>query len=866
MNSKSLYDKYKKDNKAVIGWILNVSNVLIDTPKEGFSTKLTINTTGVIRSSEILSRAKLIVERKVPVPDFVYRWLLSVIHKRSQANRSWKVMEESNPYLKRSNDNHRAFISTLEEAFRVLGGETWLSSTDSDNNHSPDFDALAGAFSTLTVDQIDGSSNDGSAQGSPKRSKSRHVGKGKAKKKPKSQKPPKEVPLESVRLLEAEEDKTEYLIAVDAMVREWMEARIFVHHNWGEVAYGGFNSAAAAGVSKIAVAMAKRTAATISVDFEGYDSYEKIISMINGGHFDKPCGNFNIEVMSPKGNQLQALDVQEHFLMHAYMYLKEFLIDFQKNRTGKPTNKMQKRLNKWNPDLDLEKVTLQERLAWRRDYTIKWLFDLVNVYSSTRAIGGEKLEDVDWSLSGPVGSRRSMFGLNDFAAAITTIAMKKQGSDIGRLIEPHRVFELQLIIDSFTVSKGWTLSAQGHILRTPPPKKHFQPRRDIDIFLGKGTTLPGFCGSIERLQTLLETGKRMKPYQKTFDTLESARQELATLGEYNNGNESMPPSQFAQGGSNGFYDYSPYLCGAALEEAMGIAFRTIMKHWDDMPDTTLLLTLQRVLYNSGYLQEPVGLCKDLEWLLQESFFEADYIKYFQKANHPTSIRRVSLLTACQDASWNVSAIPDERVPFAGGLFTYRIGQTKRVTVSENNTRLERTPLVKRALKSGYTEAQIMGVADFPLFDLYRQSQGSSSGSSAGKELDVNLFLALVRQDLAYDISGSINSNRNKPFSTLNYASVTCWVQTVLLAMEKRLREAKSLCIPGKGRYKDKRLNMVHRAIEKLDMESLKVMAEVLNSHRCDFESYAYWEDVDWEKKREDAKEKGIVYKSAFMVK
>jgi hypothetical protein len=121
---------------------------------------------------------------------------------------------------------------------------------------------------------------------------------------------------------------------------------------------------------------------------------------------------------------------------------------------------MQAQLDNWDPMFDLSRATNDERLRWRRSYTINWLYDLVNVFSSIvvqrNTMKGEKhvYENVDWSTTGPWHVHRRLFGLNEFAGDITYLAMQKQHVDVRQKILPHHVFQLQCIVDSLTASRG----------------------------------------------------------------------------------------------------------------------------------------------------------------------------------------------------------------------------------------------------------------------------------------------------------------------------------------------------------------------------------------------------------------------------
>ncbi|KAI8930952.1 hypothetical protein NX059_011967 [Plenodomus lindquistii] len=114
-------------------------------------------------------------------------------------------------------------------------------------------------------------------------------------------------------------------------------------------------------------------------------------------------------------------------------------------------------------------------------------------------------EEVDWSTTGPWNQHRRLFGLNEFAGFVTTLAMQRPGTDIRKRILPHHVFQLQCVVDSLTASRGWTLSfLRGHIL-TAPARKFF-PRRDVDLFLDREVQRDGrgLLQSIDILKQLLQ--------------------------------------------------------------------------------------------------------------------------------------------------------------------------------------------------------------------------------------------------------------------------------------------------------------------------------------------------------------------------
>lgn len=105
------------------------------------------------------------------------------------------------------------------------------------------------------------------------------------------------------------------------------------------------------------------------------------------GKDDMPKGVFHMSLHGPEPGSdtvidFGYLDVQEHFLVYAYRDLLDFITDFQKTRSGKPTKPILKEIQNWDPTFDLQQATKEQRIKWRRAYTINWLYDLVNVFSS----------------------------------------------------------------------------------------------------------------------------------------------------------------------------------------------------------------------------------------------------------------------------------------------------------------------------------------------------------------------------------------------------------------------------------------------------------------------------------------------------
>lgn len=180
------------------------------------------------------------------------------------------------------------------------------------------------------------------------------------------------------------------------------------------MAYSGLNGAIAASLTNMAVAMVKQTCIAVFADFPGHESYEMIMKTFTRGDLDKAQGMFGVTLYRISGPSRQteklvenAIDAKEQFWVHTYNDLVAFITDFQKNRSGKPTKAMQAQIKDWNPKFALQRTTNDERVKWRRSFTINWLYDLVNVFSSVviqhNTMNGQNhaYENVDWSTTGP---------------------------------------------------------------------------------------------------------------------------------------------------------------------------------------------------------------------------------------------------------------------------------------------------------------------------------------------------------------------------------------------------------------------------------------------------------------------------------
>lgn len=813
MIPRNTYLAYKRDTRYLLYWMIHTSNAILkssrrpesggtagDAPSGEASKKnedpgvesLAINTTGRTTTAGLLSMSELIANHMKSIPSVIYRLLQSVIEARSIAYAAFQQFTAANPdeEVEKANASHKHFIDTLTRAFEILGGNTWAASQKTEKEATDDLEEVifSNKFSALNLNQqTDGgaveeeaSENDSTDEAGPSNAAPRRrqqkkgsskAKKGKRGKKAKKRRPAKEpnlddVPLESYGFEGDGSEMTDYMMAVYSIFKEMVELRSYLSGVWAEVAYDGLNSAIAGTVSNMAIAMIKRTAAAIFVDFPGHDSYATIIRAITRGNVETAQGMFKTKLLAQDGSgsfrevvKERSLDVKEQFFVHAYQDLVDFLTDFQKTRSGKPTKAMLAEIKDWDPNFNLQQATEEQRIKWRRSYTINWLYDLVNVFSSIvvqrNTMKGEnhRLEAVDWSPRGPWSCHRRLFGLNEFAGHITSLAMQKPGTDFHKRILPHHVFQLQCIVDSMTVSRGWSLSTlTGHVLRTPA--RGFRARRDVDLFLDRDNKRPmtGYLMATTVLTKLLEKDElqygdnRHKPKRETLDAAQWDFVNWLGESKYMHGLTDIPPSRFSATDSNGLWEYSPFLCGVGLAEGLEISYLIGMAIWDQMAEPMLLVHLHNKLVQTGYITKPVGLFATLQDLMADSFFvdgkapTSDFGKalntYMENIRSRASQRQrraaieearnapdlhgilnpsnnrffkaKSNLVLYRMADWNLDRIPDSDVNFPSVLGMLRLGQTKRIVdPATGELRLEETDLVRKARAGGMADEVIL---------------------------------------------------------------------------------------------------------------------------------------------------------------
>ncbi|KAK1751033.1 hypothetical protein QBC47DRAFT_434777 [Echria macrotheca] len=959
MASRNIYLAYKRDTSHLIYWMVQTSNAIIKRcgpSKLGDNAPKSLNTSGAVTVAGLVSLAKFIARHLEKTPSPILRLFQSVINARTATHAAFQMMVANNPdpQVAKSNASHKLFIDALNAAFTALGGKAGIEADDggsSSDEEDPDQLVLANIYLALSLeDEAGNESSDEpdepakpSSSAPPRRVQPR-PGRGKKgkrgkKKQQKATQPAKEsledVPIESYRIIQDEEGiVTEYLMAVWDLVKEWVDLRHTLQDIWREVAYDGLNSAVAGTVSNVAISMVRQSAASMFVDFPGHDTYEIVMNTITRGNVDKAQGNYTVSLFQlahdgSKASTIRqtSIDVREEFLIRAYRDLLDFIADFQQTRSGKPTRRMLAEIKDWDPNFNLERATNEERIRWRRAYTINWLYDLVNVFSSVVVqrinLKGERhvLEEVDWSVRGPWGEHRVIFGINEFAADVTTWAMQKPGTDVRGRILPHHVFQLQIIVDALAVSRGWSISVlRGHILT--PPARGYRPRRDVDLFVDRENKRcgQGFLQGADVLKQILDQ-PQIRPsvasgrHGQVTEMLEGFMWDFCHwLGEsmYKYGLNTIPPSRFSHADSNGLWEYSPFLCG------------------DQVPEVMCAVHLHNMLVQRRYIKQPVGLYASLAEIFPYSFFkdgkapESDFVKGLIDLIGPATSRRStrnrtahhreiattasstihelfttdinmffkdkSLLVALRRANWIPENIADENIPIPSVLCALRLASMKKVPSEAEETvlmrRMRSSPRASRKKDAGdwldktfWSGRELLAVDEQPVDQAARErvrdllaeefagftdkdGQGGRGKNTDQLGASPGFKLTLLKFDIATDVCG-----RN-PISALNCIWVAARIVMLLVSIEENLQKARNplycrIYESGAPQH-EKRVDLVLGALTGEDEECLRIMAETFESPRAGFMNHIYWNDLDEMHGMGMAKDKGRVTQAELM--
>ncbi|KAI4731415.1 hypothetical protein E4T49_00622 [Aureobasidium sp. EXF-10728] len=844
-----------------------------------------VNTTGQVTTKELVNMARLVASRlsQQQIPSTIFRLLHSVISARSSAHAAFVQMTSNyeDNEMKKSNETHKYFIDRLTEAFQVLGGSKWASkrATELDEPHSneeiEEF-IFSNVFSALELHQCadDVSDDEADSETLPATKHSHRTSKAKRNHRSKQKKTQRkrtansqavlDVPLENYCLVDGPESVlADYRMALVSVFVEWWKLREHVQIRWLNVAYEDFNSAIAGAVSEMAITMIRKTALAVFVEFpSGFDTYQAMTRDFNHDDLE------DLFLSNP--------EIGEAFSMHIYQDLLDFLIDYQKNRTGKPTKRMQAKLSDWDPYFNLQQANMQERIAWRRSYTINWLYDLVNVFShiviQENKITTERqaYETIEWSVKTPYHRSRKLFGMERFAEVITTLAMQQPGSDVQSQIFPHHVFQLQCVIDSFTASRGWAPGMQrqyGHFTKATPGKA--SPTECLELFLGNQDS--GFLSGAAALSSRLKeyqssSGDKLACFRITWMLLDRLSVQLKDwLGKSAGAFANEVSSRFSKHSQNGLWEYNPFLCGVGLVEALEISYRLSMLCWDTSTEVLAMLRLQELLVQKGYMTQfdellsfltincaphgphPSDLSSRARTELESRGFSR-VAKY--KHRDPEMVigvcldmkdalsvdgnfifRRKSQLLVYHESDWDTARLVENRESDFS-LLKSLATVWDRDKLGEDS----KDDLILRLYRENATRFNnaFAGASSTP-----ESSEIAASAQRLGhSEYGPNGLgqLVLAEWDIVNDVCSKI------PLSAIDYTWVTMKFMTIFDAVEKRLTESRNplylQCI-----HLRKRMNYLEALIQQGlsgHEECLTVLAAEMEKHPMSVEKSLYW--------------------------
>jgi hypothetical protein len=901
MADHTAYARYKRNQKHLVHWIVNIA-AHIFKKDPSYNTE-NIALTGEISLATLKSLSELIVKRLRWVPETLFQLFELVIDHRKKTHNTYVQSTAINPdpEIQAINESHQHWIEGLSEAFEILGGDRWLGREAWQKEYENAYDPsaideaevdFANMFAMLRLHKLlegegegdtDAGSGDSSeehqlAKGSTKRSsKGRKMNKRGRKPKEKgktaqstSSSHPREIPLESCRIIE---DETDYSMAVMSIAELWIQLRHEMMGNWYGVAYNGMNTAVASSSCKVAIGMIKEAQSDIFFEFPERDSFDTITRKLLNGDPNKAKRRLSLSSCN--------IDAKEFFLIYTYHDLLDFITDYQKARSGKPTKAMLKSLGDWDPYLSLSECESDRLLEWRRSFTINWLYDLVNFFISgvqRRTMRGEiiPLDSVDWCRAGVSNEHRRLFGLNEFANEITQLAVQKPGTDIRSKILPHHVFQLQCIVDSFTVSRDWMISIQnGQIMEKAA--KDFQPRRDVDLFMDREDHRKGkgFYRSVQLLSLSFDRDGKANNDPNLNKILKASLLDFCTdlgnsLGKsnYKSSNTNLQQSRFWKTNSNGLWDYCPFIWGMGLSEALARTHGMVLRMWESFPEPICILHLHNMLVKIGILSKPVALWDAVQKLHPDTFFAGgnvptsrfaetfEKLLVFRRTRHlfdkQEQRRRFSrkemnihglldpgdnrlykertLLQLFHRADWNYSQISDRDIPLPTSIAFKRLVKTRRTRDRETEkVTLANTDLVKR----------------FRSF--FRGKMSEEEIIEESYNVDLMTCCEILRMDLINDIDGE-----RRPLSGLNYMMILVRCLDLFRFFEENLALCRNKTwvqtyeVNYSGLPRQNRLSLTASALKEADIQCLMIMAEsfeAMEQEEDDFMRHVYWDKL-----------------------
>ncbi|KAK1597976.1 LOW QUALITY PROTEIN: uncharacterized protein LY79DRAFT_587118 [Colletotrichum navitas] len=875
------YLSYKRDTRCLLYWVIHASNFVIKTNRKTdhrWKSPVRFNTSGTVTVDEFAGMTRLIGDEMRSVPSLVLGLLRSD---------GFQQYTEGDPQVEKSFASDRIFTIALYkafEAFEALCTNSRCAGQESGNGlqvpGAIEEIILGSDFSVRDVRRLNdtgsenGSSDDDVFKTQKRVKKRSNMGnKGKKKKKAKTaaQVFPGDVTLAKVPLNDYhfvrtdDEQMTEYAMAVCSYFRECYSLRAYLQGIWREVAYDGLNIVVAGTLVQLAIGMVKKTESDVFADFPSRLSFEKLERAMTLGNVQKAEDEFGatmhllISDDRSQGSDNAFIDFREYIMSYTYQDLVDFVVDYQQKRNGRATR--------------------EERSKWRRAYTIKWLYDFVNIYSCPTAKYADEehqdLEDIDWSPQSKHVLQQAVTGLQDFAAIITSLAMRKPGTCVSERILPHQVFVIQY---AFIVSRGWSIDMlKGHVLMSPP--QSFNPTREIELFLDReNERKPSGCmHALWHLTELLQADEtlRMQPgyHDNWFESAQALHNLWSCLGRSTHLHEEFmfPDSAFSETHANGLWELSPFLCGVGLMDSVELAYRYSMSIWDALVLISAMFHFYNMLVKAGYLTIPNQLYHSLQDSFRDCIFQNGEVPTYNFGRCLTrrvndlwgtgkqgqknarclmasktqgiyggldpslnvSFKKKSNLLLYRDANWDIESIPDGDIEPRSSLAMLRISQAKQVTDNQTGEKiLEETDLIRRA------KAELK-VDNDELLSMANAQIGVEPASHAGTRLAREQLLRLVKKDIYNDVCG------DSPSSGINYLGVAAFVlfHHSSIEMELLRLEIPRFLEVYLSENPDRRLLSLIQIMNLRDEGCLRIMAGVMETFRTSLKDFVYWEDM-----------------------
>ncbi|KAK2000775.1 hypothetical protein LX36DRAFT_738594 [Colletotrichum falcatum] len=805
---------YRRDTRCLLYWVIHAFNFVIKTSRKSdccWKSPVSFNTSGTVTVDEFARMTRLIENEMRSVPSFVLELLRSVILARTT---HWDVFQQyaqGDPQVEKSFASNRIFTIALYKAFEVFETLCTNGPESGSGPHVPDTieeiiltsDYLFQDVRTLNDTGSENRSGDDGFTTHKSVKKISNAGKkGKRKKKAKTapqvfpgEMTPAKVPLDDYHFLRTDDEQmTEYTMAVCSYFRECYSLRAYLQGIWREVAYDGLNIFVAGTLVQLAIGMVKKTELDVFADFP-----RNVQKAENG--FSAALHLLILDDQS-QGNDNASIDLREYTMSYTCQDLVDFVVDHQQKRDGRATQ--------------------EERLKWRREYTVKWLYDFVNSFSYAVTKDADAkhqcLEDIDWRAFET--NNRAVTGLQDFAAIVTSLAMEKPETYVLGAHSTPRSLCYTMHFRPFTVSRGWSINMlKGHVLMNPP--QTFNPAREIELFLGRenerehnGCLLalhrgqPGhneqWIACMERLYAAWSLIGRSTWF------LELAFRYAMTMQD----SLIMVLAMF-------------HLYNMLLYHSLQNLFRDCIFHNGEVP-----------AYNFGRcLTRRVADFRDTE--KQEQKFERRVIAW--KTRGPYGLdpsvnlvfKKRTYLLLYRDADWDIESIPDGDIEPRSTLAMLRISQAKQaLDLQTGKKTLEETDLIRRA------KAELK-VDDNELLGMAIAQIGLEPAGQAGIRLTGKQLLRLVKKDIYNEVCGEL------PLSGINHISDIAKSLFHYANMEAELDRLKNplfMELNSSG-GPDRQLALVTRAMDIRDEGCLRAMAGTMETSRESLKDLIYWEDT-----------------------